>query len=129
MKKVLSAKEKLLIAIFIEYQNDIPNMERLNFKELEIEGDVLHSALIKLQNEGLIHDFKPVTGGGRMISFDKRALMPTKEGLSWAEELLELTKEQTSIDKLNSAIKMLAAWGLDNIKDVAARTVAEILKQ
>ena len=50
----IDAKHVVLYAIYAEYQRDIPQMERLSAKCLDMEEGVFNIALLKLQNEGLI---------------------------------------------------------------------------
>ncbi|WP_343248778.1 YjcQ family protein [Diplocloster hominis] len=82
-------KQQVLQAIYAEYQKDLPNMEKITSKQLQMEEQVFLSALMKLQNEELIQgvvwspsetmDIRRV----RVINRDN--LFLTKEGVRYME--------------------------------------------
>lgn len=61
----LDSKQKVLMAIYAEYQKDIPDMDLVSFESLDMDSKVFYIALDKLENEGLITGtklhFEPVT--------------------------------------------------------------------
>lgn len=50
----LDTKQQVLLALYSEYQNDIPRMTDVTCTALEMDYDVFCAALDKLQNEGYI---------------------------------------------------------------------------
>lgn len=52
----LGTKENVLLAIYIEYQKDLPDMGSVNNTALNMDIDVFNVALEKLQNEEYIFD-------------------------------------------------------------------------
>ena len=54
----LDAKQKVLMAIYAEYQKDIPVMQNITFANLDMDSRVFKIAVDKLENEGLINGAK-----------------------------------------------------------------------
>ena len=50
------AKEQVLLAIYIEYQKDLPDIGSVNNTVLNMDIDVFNVALEKLENEEYIKD-------------------------------------------------------------------------
>ena len=52
----LDTKQQVLLAFYIEYQKDLPNMKNVNNTKLNLDITVFNVALAKLENEGYIKD-------------------------------------------------------------------------
>ena len=128
----LDTKQKVLIAIYTEYQNDIPNMTKaITFKELGLESDIFKIAIDKLQNEGFIK--------GATIHYDGNTYLPsvanvsnvkmTRYGIEYVEEKLDITRTMNGKEKTETVFKRLTSSGLEHLKDLAAKTLAEMAKQ
>ena len=50
----LDSKQKVLLAIYTEYQKDIPKMELITNVNLDMDSQVFRIAVDKLQSEGFI---------------------------------------------------------------------------
>lgn len=127
----LDLKQKVLLAVYMEYQKDIPDMERfINAKTLEIDRDAFKMALLKLQNEGLICGVNFIPDGNKIVpamAWTSNVLM-TSYGIKYVEEKLDIKPTMTSEEKLKEIANTATKWGLDVFKDIAARTLAEIIK-
>lgn len=123
------SKQKVLVAIYTEYQKDIPNMkDNIRANKLGLEANVFNIALEKLENEGLITDVHFSRGGGRLILSFTDDVKMTREGIEYVENKLEIPKTLTGMQKVQKLAKDGASWGWDQFKDIAARTMAEMFK-
>ena len=128
----LDTKQQVLIAIYTEYQKELPNMKQaITANNLGIENaEVFYVALDKLQNEGFISDVRIIRGDKSpmpvkvLTSFMKM----TRNGLDYVEKLLEIDKTLNGEDKTRNVIKKATDWGFEQLKDFAAKVLAEIIK-
>lgn len=127
----LDSKQKLLMAIYMEYQKDLPDMKsNVTASKLGIEIDVFKVALEKLENEGLITGAKFARGGNGSVpyaAFPDNVKM-TAYGIQYVEDKLKIDKTLTGAEKVKSLVSSSANWGWEQFKDIAAKTMAEILK-
>ncbi len=127
----LDTKQKVLIAIYTEYQKDLPNMEKnITPQNLGLDNDVLKMALVKLDNENLINDVKLVYGGNSeipLIAILDHAKI-SRYGIEYVEQKLQIDKTLSNKDKVKKVGEVAANWGWEQIKDVIAKTLAEIAK-
>ncbi len=64
----MSVKDKVLLAIYDEYQKDIPNMDaNVTWSKLQLNKDEFNIALDKLDKEGLINGLRAARGAGNKI--------------------------------------------------------------
>ena len=68
----LDIKQQVLLAIYIEYQKDLPNMSCVNNTELNMDIDVFNVALDKLQNEGYIKGIEKYPADNNKFYYPKR---------------------------------------------------------
>ncbi|MEK3658156.1 hypothetical protein NSQ29_01175 [Paenibacillus sp. FSL F4-0236] len=129
MSQELDSKQKVLLAFYTEYQKDIPHINKITYELLEMEKSVFHIAIIKLQNEGLIHG-AGITKGSR-IELDRaeyRNALPTSEGLEYVETKLDIGPDLSNSEKVKLTIEKTASWGLTQFKDVLTKIAAEAIK-
>ncbi len=126
----LDTKQKVLLALYTEYQKDLPNMKEINAETLGLEKEVFIVAIVKLVNERLIKDVEFLKGGNgpypRGMFIDGCKL--TREGLEYVERKLQIEPTQSGVEKTRKVAKKLTEWGWEQGKDFAAKVTAEILK-
>lgn len=123
-------KQRILIAIYVEYQKDKPNMgNNIGFNVLEIEKQVFEIALKKLDNEELITGVKFSEGGGRILIAFTDNIMMTPQGIEYMETKIGLSHVLPGKEKVEFIFKNAVSWGIEQLKDVAAKTLAEMNKQ
>ena len=85
----MDTKQKILVAIYTEYQKDLPDMNSLNAQKLELEIEVFGIALEKLENEGLIRLPKSAITragmGSKVVCTYLDGTMVTPIGLDYVE--------------------------------------------
>lgn len=129
----LDIKQKVLVAIYTEYQKDIPHMDNA-MKEMKsyIESKPLKIALEKLENERYITGYfdKPKSPGSSDMFVHKtfRFLKITRDGISHVEEKLNIDKTLSNKEKVEKIIKSTSEWGFEQLKDMATKVLAEVIK-
>lgn len=127
----LDTKQQVLVAVYIEYQKDLPDMNRA-LPELNLDMQVLRTALGKLENEGYITGFwgETKSPGSRERFQPKsfRLVTMTRDGIEYVETKLGIEKTMTGQEKVEKAKKTFIEQGLDVLTDYAAKVTAEMLK-
>ena len=124
------AKQKVLLAIYAEYQKDIPDMEKnVTAAIVGIDQKVFMIALGKLENEGLICGTNFANGGGEILCAFLRTTKMTPYGLQYVETKLGIQPEKTGKEKLQEMGKNAASWGWNEAKDIFARVLSELIQQ
>lgn len=127
----LDLKQRILVAIYTEYQKDLPDMKNnINAEVLGIQGDKFRVALDKLQNEGFIKGTVITRGGqgNKILSAFTSKTMMTRDGIEYVEEKLDIPTTLSANEKVGEVAKKLGAWGYTELKDFAVKVTAEILK-
>jgi hypothetical protein len=126
----LDSKQKVLIAIYTEYQKDLPNMENVTHETLGLDYDVFKVAIEKLDNEGMIRDAIIVHGGNdpKPLHVSLNLCKMTNYGIGYVEKKLELDQTTSGEQKVKEVIEKTAKWGWEQFKDFGAKTLAEMLK-
>lgn len=128
----LDSKQKVLLAIYTEYQKDIPEMKNyITPEDLGIDNPLaFRIALEKLQSEQLICGAKFVYGDGYYIPVDVLVdyIKMTRDGIDYVENKIGIDKTLSGFDKVKYIVQKSAEIGWDQVKDIAARTMAEIAK-
>lgn len=129
----LDTKQKVLIAIYTEYQKDLPNIDgNVKANTLGIDNKVFNVAIEKLENEGLITGSNLSKGGSStvwntlMVNLNHTKMTP--DGISYIEEKLGIEKTLSGAEKVKHVSLRAAEWGWDQFKDVASKTLSEIIK-
>lgn len=128
----LDTKQKVLLAMYVEYQRDLPEMEKnIRADELGLTRDVFYVALEKLVNEGWVNNLRLSYVDGRSIPFmaylDKAKL--TRDGINYVENKLQIDNTLNGKDKVRQVVEKAGSWGLDQVKDIAAKTLAEMISK
>ena len=123
----LDAKQQVLLAVYIEYQKDIPHMEKISCTDLNMDIDVFHIALEKLQNEGYIHGFDTFgADNNRFYHVDTSHMKLTRDGIDYIENHFGIQKELTNQDKVKYVIKKCGVFGLQALKMFAVEALQKI---
>lgn len=126
-KMELSAEQQVLLALYIEYQKDLPNMENVTFKNLEMDKDIFNEALNKLDKKGYMQDFISARGSNNKILVPfLSGVSLSKPALTECEQLLESLK--FSNESAESISMKIFKSVKEDIKDIIARYWAEMSK-
>lgn len=122
-------KQKVLIAIYAEYQKDIPEMSKnITTDILGIDFKKWIIALEKLENERLICGTKFAdTNEGPIAAFLDRTKM-TPYGIQYVETKLKIEPIKTGKEKIQELAAEAANWGWNEAKDILARILSEVIK-
>lgn len=128
----LDTKQKVLIAIYTEYQKDIPNIEgEVKYDKLGIGVDEFKIAIAKLENEGLINGTvmpksKAHKWGVFCVMLDDTKMTPL--GIEYVETKLGLDKTMSGMEKVQEMAKKSATWGWNEFKDITVKVLSEMGK-
>jgi DNA-binding Lrp family transcriptional regulator len=122
------SKQKVLVAIYMEYQKDIPDMEQITAESVGLGRKVFLTSLEKLENESLIRGIKFVRGGGETLMAHIGHTMMTPYGLNYVENKLNIQPEKSGLEKMKDISQKAAAWGWNEAKDFAVKVVSEIIQ-
>lgn len=125
----LDTKQKVLIAIYTEYQKDIPNMEEnITYENLNLDKDKFVFALRKLKNEGLIQNIEFFWGEGKILECGFSDMLISSYGIDYVEQKLGIDKTLSGIEKAKYIVLKCGEFGLEQLKDFASKVVAETIK-
>ena len=122
------SKQKVLIAIYMEYQKDIPDMEQVAAQSVGLDQQIFFIALDKLENEGLIRGVSYSRRGSEIFMAFTKNIMMTTHGLYYVETKLNIQPEKTGLEKMKEISQSVAAWGWNEAKDFAAKVLSEIIQ-
>ena len=132
----LSAKDKILLSIYLEYQKDLPDMERaITAQSLKLEHEEFNYGVMKLRNENLINGGRFPEAHGKIIMAFMNDVMPSNWGIKYVEERLlqdkniDASENDPKTGNIKKVIRNAVAFGWNEIKDIAAKTLAEMSKQ
>lgn len=127
----LDAKQKVLMAIYVEYQKDVPDMTTITFDRLDMDSLVFKIALDKLENEGLI--------SGTKLHFRQGSPYPdvvstnfikmTREGIQFVEGKMEIERTLSGKEKLELLRQKCGKLGWEALSEFTAKVLVEISKQ
>jgi gamma-glutamylcyclotransferase (GGCT)/AIG2-like uncharacterized protein YtfP len=126
----LNIKQQVLVAIYVEYQKELPDMKSIKAEVFGIPREQFFVALDKLDNEGLVNDIKFVRGGDGTIpvmAITDYAKM-SSYGIDYVEKKLSIEKTLSAKEKVEKVISEAGKFGLEQLKDFGARTISEMLK-
>ena len=125
----LDTKQKVLVAIYTEYQKDIPDMRtNIKSKELGIDGEVFAIALDKLLNEGFITGVQFSKSKNKIMATFTDGIMMTRDGIDYVETKLGIEKTLSGMEKVQEMAKKSANWGWNEFKDITVKVLAEMAK-
>jgi hypothetical protein len=126
----IDAKHKVLYALYAEYQRDIPDMTRVTHGELNMNEDVFNVALLKLQNEGFIdgHVVPNISQqrGFAPIRVFRESAIPTRYGIEYVENRLEIDRALTTAEKLRALRDKCGKLGWDVLQNVAIQILTNM---
>lgn len=120
----LDSKQKLLLAIYTEYQKDLPEMTSITPENVGIDGKVFYVALEKLENENLINGVRFYMP----MSWNLLTTKMTNYGLEYVEEKLGIQPTLSGSEKVKEVMKKCAEFGYNQLKDFAVKVAAELIK-
>ncbi|CEN94330.1 YjcQ family protein [Paraclostridium sordellii] len=125
----LDTKQKVLVAIYTEYQKDIPDMRtNIKSKELGIDGEVFAIALDKLLNEGFITGVQFSKSKNKIMATFTDGIMMTRDGIDYVETKLGIEKTLSGMEKVQEMAKKSANWGWNEFKDITVKVLSEMAK-
>lgn len=128
----LDTKQKVLIAIYTEYQKDIPNIDiEVNPDKLGIGLDEFRIAIVKLENEGLIRDTIIQKRSDKKWSIGLISLEHTKMtpyGIGYLENKIGIASTLSGFDKVKKVGEKCATWGWNEFKDITVQVLSEMGK-
>lgn len=128
---ILDTKLQVLLAIYAEYQRDIPEMDRVTYKALDMDSQAFRAALIKLQNEGLISGLviEPPneTHANKVRGVIRTNMLPTRAGLDEAEKYITTGNTDTAKSRLQVLVTRAGLAGLDCVKEIAKDVLADVI--
>jgi hypothetical protein len=125
----LDTKQRVLLALYTEYQKDLPEMRSIKPDVLELEPDVFHIAIMKLETEGYITDTTPIrTLGMRHPAYRIDSVKLTRDGIEYVESKLNIDPTSSGNEKARGVWRKVGEWGLEQFKDVIAKIAAEAIK-
>ena len=123
----LDAKQKILMAIYIEYQKDSPNYEAAVYnRELGVSTDEVLIALKMLQNEGLISGFEWRLPSGK-FEYNICNTMLSPAGQSYIEKKLDINPLDNGKEKLEKIVNSALKIGWQVVSDIAAKVIVEMM--
>ncbi|AIF51237.1 YjcQ family protein [Pelosinus sp. UFO1] len=126
----LDTKQKVLIAIYTEYQKDIPDMASITSSNLGIDHDIFKIALDKLDNEGLVNGLNILKGGYRSIP--KQVIIHhakmSSYGINYVETKLNIQPSLSNKEKVKVVIDRSTEWGWEQLKDIGSKVLSEVIK-
>lgn len=126
----LNTKQQVLVAIYMEYQKDIPDMSLINAEKLGIGQIEFNTAIDKLQNEGYINGVIFIRGGDTPIPLDVLLAETkiTRDGLHYIEKKLTIEANLSGEEKVRNILEKVGNWGFTQLKEIASKTLAEVIK-
>ena len=128
-KMDLDVKQMVLFAVYTEYQKDLPNMGELNAEELGIDDARFVVALDKLENEGHITGLRMYGGIGGDYTITLTGLKMTRDGIEYVENKLSIDKTLGGKEKVGKFGEIALKWGWEELKDFAAKVLAEMARK
>lgn len=123
----LNPEQQVLLALFVEYSKDIPNMDNITFTSLGMDKEVFNVALDKLNTKGYLNNFSPARGkNNKILVVWLNGVSLSNDAIKAAEDLLDslkfdnYTPESTS-QKIFGTVK-------EDVKDIIAKYFAELSK-
>jgi hypothetical protein len=127
----IDTKHKVLYAIYAEYQKDIPDMPSVTFEALGMDSRAYKIALLKLQNEGFIDGLETFPPHTKMepkaVILD--SMMPTRFGVEYVEEALEVQKSTTAVGKLRYLKDRFGKFGWEILQNVVSQILVNMVEK
>ena len=123
----LDTKAQVLLALYIEYQKDLPKMQNVTCTSLNMDVDVFNAALRKLSTERYIEglDIFPADND-EFYAVSTENVYLTIDGIEYIEKNFGIKKELTSSDKIRYIAAKCGVLGLQALKAAAINAFAHI---
>ncbi|NMF00250.1 hypothetical protein [Aneurinibacillus aneurinilyticus] len=127
---ILDTKRKVLIALYLEYQKDLPEMNKVTAASLELEPEVFKVAIDKLVHEGYLDNVLISRGGsgGKILSVRLEHAKLSRYAIHYIEDRLEIDPEATGEEKGKTVLKRFVDAGKESFENIVAKIVAELIK-
>lgn len=127
----LDSKQRVLLAIYTEYQKDIPTMKDITKESLGLDVKVFAIAIEKLLNEDMINAPPTVIKRQGAVSHRIKAVnlhgvMMSAKGLEYVEQKLSIDQTLSNREKVEKVMESAGKWGWEQIKDVGTKVLAEM---
>lgn len=88
----LDSKQKVLLAVYTEYQKDLPEFGRINPESLGLSPEIFYCALKKLRDEELIDDVHLIWGEDAVIPLGAvlDVVKLTRLGINYIEDFFNI---------------------------------------
>ncbi len=123
----LDTKQQVLLALYIEYQKDLPKMQNVTCTSLNMDIDVFNAALRKLSTERYIEGLSVFSADSDefyCVRTDNVYL--THSGIEYVENNFGIKKELSNQDKIIYIIKKCGVAGLQALKIFAKGAIEHI---
>lgn len=124
----LDNKQKVLVAIYTEYQKDVWDMSTITSEALGMSREQFNIAVLKLHNEGLIRGSRPIEIDQSPIPVQwvMDSTLMTLQGIEYVESKLEIATTMSNKEKVAAVANKAGQWGWTQLKEIAAKTAAEM---
>ena len=124
----LDTKQKVLIAIYMENQKDIPKMEDITPELFGISKDAFFTSLKRISDEGLVLGIQFSKGDERIMDAAIDNATMSFQGIEYVESKLGIINTEKPIEKIGIVQKIFQKLGLDLLTDYAAKVTVELIK-
>jgi hypothetical protein len=126
----LDLKQKVLVAIYTEYQKDVPEMDNITQSLFDIDESKFIIALKKLENEDKINGLKfaEFTEGTLLLPNTMSQVMMTNHGMDYVENVLGIQPTLNGLEKAREVASKAGGWGFEQLKDFAVKVTTEMIK-
>ena len=111
----MDKKEAVLLALYAEYTQNVPDMRRVNAETMRMEKPAFRWALMKLKIEGLVSGVEWAPDWARhpddVKGMNRDRLMLTGAGVRRAESLAGIVEDNTPSERRTRIVEMLSAIG------------------
>ena len=121
----LSPKERLLSALYVEYQAPVSDFDKITFESLEMDYEVFADSLRKLAVEELVSGVEWIPPTGRIQALNRKYLYLTRRGVEEAKSLLKI-KEQKQGAILKELARLFGLWGEIVLKKFAEEIITKL---
>lgn len=136
----LDIKQQVLVAIYTEYQKDIPMIHKeVTPDSLGIKKEKFNIAIAKLENEGLINGTcmqgKVKVPGTRCDDENKwniysvilNSTKMTPYGIDYVEKVLDIDNTDNAKNKVTRVVEKCGNWGMEQLKDLASKVLSQVI--
>lgn len=126
----LDLKQKVLVAIYTEYQKDVPEMDNITQTLFDIDESKFIIALKKLENEDKINglNFAEFAEGTFLFPNTMSQVMMTNHGMDYVENVLGIQPTLNGLEKVKEVASKVGGWGFEQLKDFAVKVTTEMIK-